>query len=216
MGKIKGARAPSSSFLFPPSLSLSHPFFSLRFQPSFSTHKNTQTGKKLYWNEYGVGGGTTQDGKNKAITAQQAAATPFFGVSGRYNRSRDPWTLFDPATPNPVRDYLRYFYGQTLNYASSRVSWSWRESFFFVGSFFERKKEEMKKNAHVFSSFRLSLFSSSPSPLEPPPPKKNLFSNARAAARGASTASTASSSGTTPRGTSRGSTRRAPSRASVS
>ena len=161
MGKIKGARAPSSSFLFPPSLSLSHPFFSLRFQPSFSTHKNTQTGKKLYWNEYGVGGGTTQDGKNKAITAQQAAATPFFGVSGRYNRSRDPWTLFDPATPNPVRDYLRYFYGQTLNYASSRVSWSWRESFFFVGSFFERKKEEMKKNAHVFSSFRLSLFSSS-------------------------------------------------------
>lgn len=77
-------------------------------------------GKKLYWNEYGVGGGTTQDGKNKAVTAQQAAATPFFGMSGRYNRSRDPWTLFDPATPNPVRDYLRYFYGQTLNYASSR------------------------------------------------------------------------------------------------
>lgn len=61
------------------------------------------------------------------MTAQQAAATPFFGVSGRYNRSRDPWTLFDPSTPNPVRDYLRYFYGQTLNYASSRV----REEFFF-------------------------------------------------------------------------------------
>ena len=83
--------------------------------------KKPSTGKKLYWNEYGVGGGTTQDGKNKALTAQQAAATPFFGVSGRYNRSRDPWTLFDPVTPNPVRDYLRYFYGQTLNYASSRV-----------------------------------------------------------------------------------------------
>ena len=82
---------------------------------------SSSAGKKLYWNEYGVGGGTTQDGKSKALTAQQAAATPFFGMGGRYNRSRDPWTLFDQQTPNPVRDYLRYFYGQTLNYASSRV-----------------------------------------------------------------------------------------------
>ena len=68
------------------------------------------------------------------MTAQQAAATPFFGMGGRYNRSRDPWTLFDQQTPNPVRDYLRYFYGQTLNYASSRVSC--RKFFFFFKLFF--------------------------------------------------------------------------------
>ena len=85
-------------------------------------------GKKLYWNEYGVGGGVTQDGKNKATTAAAAAATPFFGVSGRYSRAKDPWTLFDLATPNPVRDYMRYFYAQTINYANSRgVSKSWEE-----------------------------------------------------------------------------------------
>ena len=139
----KGARArlfPILSFFFSSLKNhFSPPFFV--FLLSSSTPINS-TGKKLYWNEYGVGGGTTQDGKNKAITAQQAAATPFFGMSGRYNRSRDPWTLFDPATPNPVRDYLRYFYGQTLNYASSRVR---KKSFFFLHFFFRKRKKNERK-----------------------------------------------------------------------
>ena len=95
------------------------------------------------------------------MTAQQAAATPFFGMSGRYNRSRDPWTLFDPQTPNPVRDYLRYFYAQTLNYASSRVS------FFFPAFFSKRKITIEEKKAHVFFFLSLSFSSSPP----PPPPK---------------------------------------------
>jgi hypothetical protein len=77
-------------------------------------------GKKLYWNEYGLGGGTSQDGRSKAVTARDAAATPFFGVSGRYSKAKDPWTLYDPATPNPVRDYLRYFYSKTIAYANAR------------------------------------------------------------------------------------------------
>ena len=77
-------------------------------------------GKKLYWNEYGLGGGTSQDGRAKAVTARDAAATPFFGVSGRYSKAKDPWTLYDPATPNPVRDYLRYFYARSIAYANAR------------------------------------------------------------------------------------------------
>ena len=44
-------------------------------------------GKKLYWNEYGVGGGTNQDGEVKALTAADAAEYPFFGVFGTYTQA---------------------------------------------------------------------------------------------------------------------------------
>ena len=71
-------------------------------------------GKELWWNEYGVGGGASQDGNTPAKTAEQAAATPFFGVFGGYVKARDPWQ-----TPQ-VKDYNHYFYRQTLAYLDSR------------------------------------------------------------------------------------------------
>jgi hypothetical protein len=70
-------------------------------------------GKKLYWMEYGVGGGRSQMGNVKATTASEAAATPFFGVFGDYRASTDPWKV--PA----IRDYMHYFYAQTINYLRS-------------------------------------------------------------------------------------------------
>lgn len=80
-------------------------------------------GKQLYWNEYGVGGGATQDGQTKATTAQQTAATPFFGVFGQYSRENDPWELFDPDQINAPRSYLHYFFNQTVAYLNSGGVW---------------------------------------------------------------------------------------------
>ena len=74
-------------------------------------------GKPLYWNEYGVGGGNSQSGDMKATTAAQAAANPYFGIFGPYARAQDPWVLYDLNAVSPVRDYLRYFYNQTVQYA---------------------------------------------------------------------------------------------------
>ncbi len=71
-------------------------------------------GKELWWNEYGVGGGASQDGNTPARTAVQAAATPFFGVFGGYVKARDPWQ-----TPE-VKAYNHFFYRQTLAYLDSR------------------------------------------------------------------------------------------------
>nr|QOL01152.1 putative extracellular protein CSOL_075 [Pseudococcomyxa simplex] len=71
-------------------------------------------GKELFWNEYGVGGGSSQDGNTPATTAAQAAATPFFGVFGAYTLARDPWKTTE------VRSYNHYFYRKTLEYLDSR------------------------------------------------------------------------------------------------
>ncbi len=75
-------------------------------------------GKELFWNEYGVGGGSSQDGNTPATTAAQAASTPFFGVFGSYTRARDPWKTTE------VRNYNHYFYRKTLEYLDSRGSCS--------------------------------------------------------------------------------------------
>jgi len=128
-------------------------------------------GKKLYWNEYGVGGGVTQDGKNKATTAAAAAATPFFGVTGRYSRAKDPWTLFDLATPNPVRDYMRYFYAQTINYANSRgVRGGEGEGFPGVG----REKGVSARELCAGSTPKQSSKTPTPTRLPPPPPPSGV------------------------------------------
>lgn len=71
-------------------------------------------GKKLFWMEYGVGGGISQDGSTVARSAAEAAATPFFGIFGPYNSSRDPFANA------AVRGYRNYFFGQTINYLVSR------------------------------------------------------------------------------------------------
>ena len=76
-------------------------------------------GKQLFWNEYGVGGGTNQDGKVKATTAEETAATPFFGVFGQYSVAIDPWELNNPGVVNGPRSYLHYFFEETIKYLNS-------------------------------------------------------------------------------------------------
>ncbi|KAL4438699.1 hypothetical protein ABPG77_006303 [Micractinium sp. CCAP 211/92] len=73
-------------------------------------------GKEIHWSEFGVGGGTSPQGDQKAATAEEAAYTPFFGMSGAYTRAKDPFILYDLSQPSPVRDYARYFYNQTAAY----------------------------------------------------------------------------------------------------
>ncbi|KAK9785590.1 hypothetical protein WJX73_003263 [Symbiochloris irregularis] len=76
-------------------------------------------GKKLYWNEYGVGGGTNQNGQVPATTAAEAAATPFFGVFGTYACDTDPWQLCDGPNVNGPLSYLEYFFNMTVAYVNS-------------------------------------------------------------------------------------------------
>ena len=75
-------------------------------------------GKPLYWNEYGLGGGSNQNGAVKATSAAVAAADPFFGVFGSYSPANDPWVLYNLSQASPVRNYMRYFYNQSFAYAA--------------------------------------------------------------------------------------------------
>lgn len=73
-------------------------------------------GKEVHWIEFGVGGGSSPTGDKKATTAEEAAYTPFFGMSGPYTRAKDPFVLYDLSRPSPVRDYARWFYNKTAEY----------------------------------------------------------------------------------------------------
>ncbi|PRW39302.1 Palmitoyl-monogalactosyldiacylglycerol delta-7 chloroplastic [Chlorella sorokiniana] len=63
-------------------------------------------GIEIHWGEFGVGGGTSPTGDKKATTAEEAAYTPFFGMSGPYTREKDPFILYDLAQPSPTAHYL--------------------------------------------------------------------------------------------------------------
>jgi hypothetical protein len=67
-------------------------------------------GKQVHFSEYGLGGGSSQNGDIKAKTASEAALYPFFGIFGSYKRDNDPWELAFLDRPNEVRDYQRSFY----------------------------------------------------------------------------------------------------------
>ncbi|EFN52791.1 hypothetical protein CHLNCDRAFT_138435 [Chlorella variabilis] len=58
-------------------------------------------GKEVHWIEFGVGGGSSPTGDKKATTAEEAAYTPFFGMSGPYTRAKDPFVLYDLSRPSP-------------------------------------------------------------------------------------------------------------------
>eukprot|EP00887_Chlorella_sp_A99_P004275 scaffold15.g4275.t1 len=86
---------------------------------------------------YGIGGGISQNGDQKATTAEQAACivvclrsnqiirTCILGIYGHYRRELDPWTTWEPESyHNPVRDYMRWvcgrlYYNQTSKYLLS-------------------------------------------------------------------------------------------------
>lgn len=63
--------------------------------------------------EYGVGGGAAADLRCPAPSAGAAAASPYWGVAGRYAAGRDPW-----AAPGN-RAFLRRFYNTTIDFAAA-------------------------------------------------------------------------------------------------
>ena len=89
-------------------------------------------GKKIHFSEYGIGGGIDQQGGTVAFDDKGAAMFPFFGIFGGYKRATDPWKLYDLAHPNPVRDYLRYFYGKTLEYLRHEKQYKYRVDAVFL------------------------------------------------------------------------------------
>lgn len=76
----------------------------------------TTGGTELHYSEYGLGGGTSQNGDRPATTAEESAYTPFFGIGGSYACSKDPFDMCHPDVPNPVRDYRRYYYAKSAEY----------------------------------------------------------------------------------------------------
>lgn len=68
-------------------------------------------GKELVFSEYGIGGGMTGDYKTPATNPAIVAASPYWGVDGVYDSSRDPWNR------GGNRDFLRRFYDLTRQYA---------------------------------------------------------------------------------------------------
>jgi hypothetical protein len=89
-------------------------------------------GKEVHLSEFGLGGGIHQNGNTPARDAESAAKFPFFGSTGKYQRASDPWVLYDLSIPSPVRDYLRYFYGKTLEYLSNEKSYKYRVDAAFI------------------------------------------------------------------------------------
>jgi hypothetical protein len=83
---------------------------------NISLKEITDAGTELHYSEYGVGGGTSQNGDVPAKTAEEAAYTPFFGIGGTYSCSKDPFQMCSPDVPNPVRDYRRYYYKKSAEY----------------------------------------------------------------------------------------------------
>ena len=77
---------------------------------------NDVYGTKIHFAEFGVGGGTSQNGDKMATTAAEAAYTPFFGISGRYGCDKDPFRMCYLNEPSPVRDYRRYYYSAASEY----------------------------------------------------------------------------------------------------
>eukprot|EP00798_Chlamydomonas_sp_ICE-L_P013213 gene13213-19048_t len=69
-----------------------------------------QKGIELHYVEYGLGGGTSQNGDGVVRSASQAAAKPFWGVFGVYRENRDPWQYA------PVREFMETFWEKTLEW----------------------------------------------------------------------------------------------------
>lgn len=76
----------------------------------------TDAGTEVHFGEFGVGGGTSQNGDVPARTAREAAYTPFFGMGGQYTCAKDPFQMCSTEQPNEVRDYRRYFYQKSSEY----------------------------------------------------------------------------------------------------
>eukprot|EP01023_Acetabularia_acetabulum_P004930 TRINITY_DN12056_c0_g2_i1.p1 TRINITY_DN12056_c0_g2~~TRINITY_DN12056_c0_g2_i1.p1 ORF type:complete len:300 (+),score=45.34 TRINITY_DN12056_c0_g2_i1:182-1081(+) len=79
-----------------------------------------KNGLDLHFMEYGVGGGSSQEGGGRAATQDEVAQFPFFGIFGAYNKGVDPWEM-QSYSLNPARAYMHYFYTQTMQLAGSAI-----------------------------------------------------------------------------------------------
>ena len=68
-------------------------------------------GKEIILSEYGLGGGMSGDYKTPAESSANVAASPYWGVDGAYEASRDPWNRADN------RAYMQRFYDLTVQFA---------------------------------------------------------------------------------------------------
>ena len=66
--------------------------------------------------EFGVGGGAAQDGATPALSAAEAAYTPFFGLSGPRTCASDPFGMCDPSAANGPREYRREYFQKASEY----------------------------------------------------------------------------------------------------
>lgn len=70
--------------------------------------------KEFIFAEYGLGGGKSQNGDERATTAAEAAKTPFFTIFN-YTPANNPWAI--PA----VRDYRRRYFTETIRLLSGNA-----------------------------------------------------------------------------------------------
>ncbi|KAF6265946.1 hypothetical protein COO60DRAFT_770702 [Scenedesmus sp. NREL 46B-D3] len=68
-------------------------------------------GKEIIYSEYGLGGGQTGDYQTPAQSSYNVAASPYWGVTGVYTPSNDPWQNSDN------RQFMRSYYQLTTEYA---------------------------------------------------------------------------------------------------
>ncbi|KAI8465372.1 MAG: hypothetical protein J3K34DRAFT_525428 [Monoraphidium minutum] len=67
--------------------------------------------RKLYYGEFGVGGGTSPYCDKLAKSSHEAAATPQYGTCWQYQPKMDPWS-----NSNAVRDFMRRYYDAALDW----------------------------------------------------------------------------------------------------
>ncbi len=83
--------------------------------------------KEFHFSEFGIGGGTCGYMPGcVAVTPGQALKTPYYGIHGPYSKQRDPWNN------NVMRNFIRYYYKQTVKWVSQKTGPVYRVHYIFI------------------------------------------------------------------------------------
>jgi hypothetical protein len=82
----------------------------------FTLRSLAARGAGVRFAEFGVGGGAAQDGATPAVTAAEAAYTPFFGLAGPRTCAADPFGMCDTSKANGPREYRREYFRKASAY----------------------------------------------------------------------------------------------------